>query len=53
MTERPFQGSFSADFPALLRRLRDSLQLQASEVVIQFPFVITSTEETTEEELAE
>jgi len=42
----------SADFPGLLRRLRDPLQLRASEVVVQFPFVMPVTEEKTEEELA-
>ena len=42
----------SAAFPTLLRRLRDPLQLRASEVVVQFPFVMPVTEEKTEEELA-
>jgi len=42
----------SADFPGLLRRLRDPLQLRASQVVVQFPFVMPVTEEKTEEELA-
>lgn len=42
----------SSDFPALLRRLRDPLELRASEVVVQFPFVMPPTEEKTEEELA-
>jgi len=42
----------SSDFPALLRRLQDPLQLRASEVVIQFPFVTPVAEEKTEEELA-
>jgi actin-related protein 5 len=41
----------SSDFSALLGRLRDPLQLRASEVVVQFPFVMPVTEEKTEEEL--
>lgn len=42
----------SSDFPALLRRLRDPLQMRASEVIVQFPFVVQVTEEKTEEELS-
>lgn len=42
----------SSDFPGLLRSLRDPLQLKASEVVVQFPFVVPVVEEKTEEELA-
>ncbi|KAF8885250.1 chromatin remodeling complex subunit [Gymnopilus junonius] len=42
----------ATDFPALLRRLQDPLNLRASEVVIQFPFTLPVTEEKTEEELA-
>ena len=42
----------SSDVPALLRRLRDPLQMRASEVIVQFPFVVPVAEEKTEEELA-
>ena len=41
----------SSDLPALLRRLRDPLQMRASEVIVQFPFVVPVAEEKTEEEL--
>ncbi|PPQ97040.1 hypothetical protein CVT26_001298 [Gymnopilus dilepis] len=40
------------DFPALLRKLQDPLNMRASEVVVQFPFAVPVTEEKTEEELA-
>ena len=43
---------FSPDYPALLRTLKDPLTLRASERVIQFPFVLPTVEEKTEEELA-
>lgn len=43
---------FSPDYPALLRTLKDPLNLRASERVIQFPFVLPTVEEKTEEELA-
>ncbi|KAF9523637.1 actin-related protein Arp5p [Crepidotus variabilis] len=42
----------SSDFPSLLRQLQDPLHFRASEVVVQFPFVLPVTEEKTEEELA-
>ncbi|KAJ3510443.1 hypothetical protein NLJ89_g4666 [Agrocybe chaxingu] len=42
----------ATDFPGLLRRLRDPLNLRASEVIVQFPFALPVTEEKTEEELA-
>jgi len=44
--------SVATDFPALLKRLQDPLQLRSSEVVIQFPFTLPVVEEKTEEELA-
>lgn len=43
---------FAADYPALLRQLKDPLKLRASERIIQFPFALPITEEKTEEELA-
>lgn len=43
---------FATDYPALLRTLKDPLNLRASERIIQFPFVATVVEEKTEEELA-
>ncbi|EMD41405.1 hypothetical protein CERSUDRAFT_109993 [Gelatoporia subvermispora B] len=42
---------FALDYPALLRKLTDPLQLRASERIIQFPFSIPIAEEKTEEEL--
>lgn len=42
----------SPDYPALLRRLRDPLQLRAVERIIQFPFVLPAADERTEEEIA-
>ena len=42
----------SPDFPGRLHSLCDPLQLKASEVVVQFPFVVPVIEEKTEEELA-
>lgn len=43
---------FAPDYQALLRGLKDPLNLRASERIIQFPFVVPVTEEKTEEELA-
>ncbi|KIP05326.1 hypothetical protein PHLGIDRAFT_74446 [Phlebiopsis gigantea 11061_1 CR5-6] len=43
---------FSADYPSLLRTLKDPAQLRLYEKVIQFPFSAPTTEEKTEEELA-
>ena len=43
---------FSPDYPALLRRLKDPLNLRAAERIIQFPYTLPVTEEKTEEELA-
>ena len=43
---------FSPDYTALLRKLKDPLNLRASERIIQFPFTLPTTEEKTEEELA-
>ncbi|THG96060.1 hypothetical protein EW026_g5706 [Hermanssonia centrifuga] len=43
---------FSVDYPALLRKLKDPLDLRAHEKVIQFPFTVPIVEEKTEEELA-
>jgi actin-related protein 5 len=42
----------SPDYTALLRRLRDPLQLRAVERVIQFPFILPVADERTEEEIA-
>lgn len=42
----------SPDYTALLRRLRDPLQLRAVERIIQFPFVLPAVDERTEEEIA-
>jgi actin-related protein 5 len=42
----------SADYPALLKRLRDPLQLRAVDRIIQFPFVLPAADERTEEEIA-
>lgn len=43
---------FSDDYSALLRRLKDPLELRRIERVIQFPFTAPVVEEKTEEELA-
>ena len=43
---------FSPDYTAPLRKLKDPLNLRASERIIQFPFTLPTTEEKTEEELA-
>ena len=42
----------SPDYTALLRGLRDPLQLRAVERIIQFPFVLPVADERTEEEIA-
>jgi hypothetical protein len=42
----------SPDYTALLRRLRDPLQLRAIERIIQFPFVLSVADKCTEEEIA-
>ena len=41
----------SPDYTALLRRLRDPLQLRSVERIIQFPFVLPAVDERTEEEI--
>ncbi|EPQ61195.1 actin-like ATPase domain-containing protein [Gloeophyllum trabeum ATCC 11539] len=43
---------FATDYPALLRKLKDPLELRASERIVQFPFTVPVVEEKTEEELA-
>ena len=43
---------FSPDYTALLRKLKDPLNLRACERIIQFPYMLPVTEEKTEEELA-
>ena len=43
---------FSTDYPGLLRKLKDPLNMISSARVIQFPFTIQIAEEKTEEELA-
>ena len=43
---------FSPDYTSLLRKLKDPLNLRASERIIQFPYTLPVTEEKTEEELA-
>ncbi|KAJ3556891.1 hypothetical protein NM688_g1772 [Phlebia brevispora] len=43
---------FSADYPALLRKLKDPAELRACEKIIQFPFATPTVEEKSEEELA-
>ena len=40
------------DFNGLMRTLADPLKMRASEVVVQFPFMLPVAEEKTEEELA-
>lgn len=42
---------FATDYQALLRTLKDPLQLRASEKIIQFPFSLPMAEDKTEEEL--
>lgn len=43
---------FATDYPAVLRKLKDPLNMQASCRIIQFPFTVQVAEEKTEEELA-
>lgn len=42
---------FSVDYPALLRSLRDPINIRANECIIQFPFGVPLAEEKTQEEL--
>jgi actin-related protein 5 len=42
----------SPDYTALLRRLRDPLQLRSVERIVQFPFILPAVDERTEEEIA-
>ena len=41
----------SPDYTALLRRLRDPLQLRSIERIIQFPYILPAVDERTEEEI--
>lgn len=43
---------FSTDYLGQLRTLKDPLQLQKIERIIQFPFILPTFEEKSEEELA-
>ncbi|OBZ79113.1 Actin-like protein arp5 [Grifola frondosa] len=43
---------FAIDYPALLRKLKDPLNMRASERIIQFPYTLPIVEEKTQEELA-
>jgi len=43
---------FATDYPKLLRNLRDPRRLRESERVVQFPFLLPTAGEKTEEELA-
>ncbi|KAI0770954.1 actin-like protein Arp5p [Trametes elegans] len=43
---------FATDYTALLRRLKDPLEMRAADRIIQFPYTLPVTEEKTEEELA-
>ncbi|KAI0641198.1 actin-like protein Arp5p [Trametes meyenii] len=43
---------FATDYTALLRRLKDPLQMRGADRIIQFPYTLPATEEKTEEELA-
>ncbi|KAI0327265.1 actin-like protein Arp5p [Cubamyces sp. BRFM 1775] len=43
---------FATDYTALLRQLKDPLQMRAADRIIQFPYTLPVTEEKTEEELA-
>ncbi|TFY57542.1 hypothetical protein EVJ58_g6958 [Rhodofomes roseus] len=49
---RNFCG-FATDYPALLRQMKDPLNLRASDRIIQYPYILPVVEEKTEEELAE
>jgi actin-related protein 5 len=42
---------FSPDYPALLRKLKDPLNIRTSSAIIQWPFAVPVVEEKTEEEL--
>ncbi|KAG6874163.1 hypothetical protein C0995_005581 [Termitomyces sp. Mi166 len=42
---------FATDYTAVLRTLKDPLQIRATERIVQFPFVVPAYEEKTEEEL--
>jgi actin-related protein 5 len=42
---------FSSDYPALLRTLKDPLQLRSSERIVQFPYTLPVADERTQEEL--
>ena len=42
---------FATDYTALLRKLKDPLNMRSAGQIIQFPFVQPVTEEKTEEEL--
>ncbi|GLB36675.1 putative actin family protein [Lyophyllum shimeji] len=43
---------FATDYSSILRTLKDPLQMRAHERIVQFPFVLPTHEEKTEEELA-
>lgn len=43
---------FATDYPASLRSLRDPRRLRESERVVQFPFLLPTAGEKTEEEVA-
>lgn len=43
---------FATDYTALLRQLKDPLEMRAADRIIQFPYTLPVVEEKTEEELA-
>ncbi|KDQ54977.1 hypothetical protein JAAARDRAFT_693616 [Jaapia argillacea MUCL 33604] len=43
---------FATDYPSLLKKLKDPLNLRASERIVQFPFTLPVVEEKSEEDLA-
>lgn len=43
---------FAVDYNALLRKLKDPLEMRAADRIIQFPYTLPVVEEKTEEELA-
>ncbi|KAI0638787.1 actin-like protein Arp5p [Trametes polyzona] len=43
---------FATDYTALLRKLKDPLEMRAADRIIQFPYTLPVVEEKTEEELA-
>ncbi|KAJ7582599.1 chromatin remodeling complex subunit [Mycena floridula] len=43
--------SFAEDYPALIKTLRDPLNLRAAQRIVQFPFSLPTGEEKTQEEL--